>query len=314
MKPLPKIALGTWSWGVGMFGGDAVFGNHLTETQMKEVFDTAIANGLNLWDTAYAYGLGDSEKELGKFIRQQAKGSVIVSTKFTPNLADETQADPFTSMLEGSLERLGVGNIDIYWIHNALDVERWTPYLIPALKSGKVKAVGVSNHSLEQVKRVNEILGAEGFKINAVQNHFSLLYRNSLDDGLLDYCKQNGITFFAYMVLEQGALSGRYNVENPLPEGSMRAATYNKVLPQLAKLTDAMAEMGKAQGVSAAQIALAWAIHKGALPLVGATKVHHVTDAAKATQVVLTDEQVAQLEQFAKDTGVDTRGGWEGEA
>lgn len=65
MKQLPKIVLGTWSWGTGMFGGDAVFGNHLTEAQMKEVFDTAIANGLNLWDTAYAYGLGDSEKELG---------------------------------------------------------------------------------------------------------------------------------------------------------------------------------------------------------------------------------------------------------
>ena len=94
MQQLPKIALGAWSWGVGMFGGDAVFGNHLTETQMKEVFDAAIANGLNLWDTAYAYGRGDSEKELGKFIRQQPKGSLIISTKFTPNLADENQADP----------------------------------------------------------------------------------------------------------------------------------------------------------------------------------------------------------------------------
>lgn len=314
MKKLPKIALGTWSWGAGMYGGDAVFGNHLTEAQMKEVFDTAIASGLNLWDTAYAYGLGDSEKELGKLIRQQPKGSVIVSTKFTPNLADENQVDPFNAMLEGSLERLGVDEIDIYWIHNSLDVDRWSPYLIPALKSGKVKAVGVSNHSLEQVKRVNEILAVEGFKIDAVQNHFSLLYRNSLDDGLLDYCQANGITFFAYMVLEQGALSGRYNVENPLPEGSMRAATYNKVLPQLTKLTDAMAEMGNAQNASAAQIALAWAIHKGALPLVGATKVHHVTDAAKAAELVLTAEQIAKLEQLAKETGVDTRGGWEGEA
>ncbi|OOF43206.1 aldo/keto reductase [Rodentibacter rarus] len=314
MKQLPKIALGTWSWGVGAFGGDAVFGNHLTEAQMKAVFDAAMENGLNLWDTAYAYGLGDSEKELGKFIRQQPKGSVIVSTKFTPNLADENQSDPFMSMLEGSLERLGVEEIDLYWIHNSLDVERWSPYLIPALKSGKVKAVGVSNHSLEQVKRVNEILGAEGFKIEAVQNHFSLLYRNAIDDGLLDYCQANGITFFAYMVLEQGALSGRYNVENPLPEGSMRATTYNKVLPQLAKLTNAMAEMGEAQGVSAAQIALAWAIHKGTLPIVGATKVHHVTDAAKATQIALSPEQVATLEQLAKETGVDTRGGWEGEA
>lgn len=314
MQQLPKIALGTWSWGAGMFGGDAVFGNHLSEAQMQEVFDAAIANGLNLWDTAYAYGLGDSEKELGRFTRKQPKGSVILSDKFTPNLADENQADPFMAMLDGSLERMGVESFDIYWIHNSLDVERWTPHLIEALKSGKVKAVGVSNHSLEQVKRVNEILGAEGFKIDAVQNHFSLLYRNSIDDGLLDYCRQHGITFFAYMVLEQGALSGRYNVANPLPEGSMRAATYNKVLPQLEKLTDAMAEMGKEYGVSSAQIALAWAIHKGTLPIVGATKVHHVTDAAQATKISLTDAQAAQLEQLAIETGVDTRGGWEGEA
>ena len=134
---------------------------------------------------------------------------------------------------------------------------------------------------------------------------------HTIDDGLLDYCKQNGITFFAYMVLEQGALSGRYSVANPLPEGSMRGAAYNKVLPQLEKLTNAMVEMGKAYGVSAAQIALAWAIHKGTLPIVGATKVHHVTDAAKAAQIVLTDEQAATLEQLAKDTGVDIRGGKE---
>lgn len=105
-------------------------------------------------------------------------------------------------MLDGSLEHLGVDEIDIYRIHNSLDVEHWSPYLIPMLKSGKVKAVDVSNHSLEQVKSVNEILGAEGFKIDAIKNYFSLLYRNSID-GLLDYCKQKGITFFAYMALKQ---------------------------------------------------------------------------------------------------------------
>lgn len=135
---------------------------------------------------------------------------------------------------------------------------------------------------------------------------------HTIDDGLLDYCKQKGITFFAYMMLEQGTLSGKYNVANPLPEGSMRGTAYNKVLPQLEKLTNTMAEMGKAKGVSAAQVALAWAIHKGTLPILGATKVHHITDTAKAAQIVLTDEQAATLEQLAKDMGVDTRGGWEG--
>lgn len=314
MKNYPKIALGTWSWGVGAWGGDAVFGQTLTEAQMKEVFDTAMKAGLNLWDTAYVYGMGDSEKELGKFVREQPKGSVILSTKFTPNLADETAADPLDAMLEGSLQRLGVNEIDLYWIHNSLDVERWTPYLIPALKSGKVKAVGVSNHNLAQIKRANEILAAEGFKLSAVQNHFSLLYHHSIADGTLDYCRENGIAFFAYMVLEQGALSGRYNLQNPLPEGSRRAEAYNNVLPQLQKLTDAMAEIGKAHNASAAQIAIAWAIAKGALPLIGATKPHHVPAAADATKLVLTAEQMAEIERLAEETGVDTRGGWEGEA
>lgn len=310
----PKIALGTWSWGTGTYGGDAVFGQTLSEAQMQEVFDTAMQTGLNLWDTAYAYGLGDSEKELGKFIRREPQGSLILSTKFTPNLADESQADPLMAMLDGSLQRLGVDTIDLYWIHNSLDVERWTPCLIPALKSGKVKAVGVSNHNLEQIRRVNDILTAEGCKLSAVQNHFSLLYRNSIDDGTLTYCRENGITFFAYMVLEQGALSGRYNPENPLPAGSRRAEAYNAVLPKLQKLTDAMTAMGKPHGASAAQIAIAWAIAKGALPLVGATKPHHVTDAAAAAQLTLCSEQVAELERFAQATGVDTRGGWEGQA
>lgn len=311
MKALPKIALGTWSWGAGFAGGDKVFGNSLTEAQMKDVFDTAMRDGLNLWDTAAVYGMGTSETELGKLVRQYPKGSVIVSTKFTPQIADEKSADPMADMLAASLERLGVDTIDIYWIHNAHDVERWTPMLVPLLKSGNIQRVGVSNHNLAQIKRANEILGEAGYKISAVQNHYSLLYRQSEESGVLDYCQQNGITFFAYMVLEQGALSGRYSPENPLPEGSQRAETYNKVLPQLQKLTDAMAAIGKPQGASAAQVAIAWAIAKGALPLIGATKVHHVTDAAQAAKLRLTADEISTLERLAKETGVDTRGGWE---
>lgn len=73
-------------------------------------------------------------------------------------------------MLEASLGRLGVDAIDIYWIHNPLDVEKWTPGLIPLLQSGKVKRVGVSNHNLAQIRRANEILNASGYSLSAVQN------------------------------------------------------------------------------------------------------------------------------------------------
>ncbi|SMB81796.1 Predicted oxidoreductase [Pasteurella testudinis DSM 23072] len=315
MKTLPKIALGTWSWGAGFAGGDQVFGNHLSDEQMQMVFDSAVAAGLNLWDTAAVYGMGSSETALGAQIRrhlqQHSRDSLLLSTKFTPNIADKTVEDPVEKMLAESCQRLGTDTIDIYWVHNPTDVNRWTNQFVPLLKSGKIKRFGVSNHNLEQIKLVNETLDKEGCRIAAVQNHYSLLYRASEHAGILDYCKANDITFFAYMVLEQGALSGRYNSKNPLPEGSGRAETYNKVLPQLETLTAAMQQIGSRYQASVAQIAIVWAIAKGTLPLIGATKAHHVTDAAQAAAIVLTAEETAMLEQLAEQTGVDTKGAWE---
>ena len=88
-------------------------------------------------------------------------------------------------------------------------------------------------------------------------NHYSLLYRSSEDAGILDYCRNHGIPFFAYMVLEQGALSGNYSPENPLPEGSNRAKTYNGLLPQLKALTDKLASIGQSQGAAAPAVATA---------------------------------------------------------
>ncbi|HBK1194628.1 TPA: aldo/keto reductase, partial [Escherichia coli] len=230
---------------------------------------------------------------------------------FTPQIADKQSAQPVSDMLEASLGRLGVDAIDIYWIHNPLDVEKWTPGLIPLLQSGKVKRVGVSNHNLAQIRRANEILNASGYSLSAVQNHYSLLYRASEEAGILDYCRQNNITFFAYMVLEQGALSGRYDSNHPMPAGSGRAESYNAVLPQIERLTAAMKKMGAERNASVAQIAIAWAIAKGTLPLVGATKVHHVLDAACASDIQLRDEEIILLEQLAAETRVDTRGAWE---
>lgn len=311
MKKLPKIALGTWSWGVGFAGGDTVFGNHLSDQQMEQVFSNAMDKGLYLWDTAAVYGMGSSETALGKLISQYPREEIILSTKFTPQIADKQSAMPVSDMLEESLGRLGVEEIDIYWIHNPSDVEKWTPDLIPLLQSGRVKQVGVSNHSLEQIKRANAILKPAGFSVSAVQNHYSLLYRTSEEAGILDYCHKNNITFFAYMVLEQGALSGRYNSQNPMPAGSGRAETYNNVLPQLEKLTTAMKTMGNARNASVAQVAIAWAIAKGTLPIIGATKVHHVLDAAGAVEIQLNAEEMVTLERLAQEAGVDTRGAWE---
>ena len=311
MNNQPKIALGTWSWGAGFAGGDQVFGNRLSETQMQETFDTAMQHGLNLWDTAAVYGMGSSETALGKVIADR-RSKVILSTKFTPQIADKTVENPVAAMLEASLQRLHTDHIDIYWSHTPQNVEKWTPLLIPLLQSGKVKRVGVSNHNLAQIQRAHELLTAAGYVVSAVQNHYSLLYRASERSGILDFCQKNGMDFFAYMVLEQGALSGRYTPQTPLPAGSQRAETYNKILPQLAKLARKMAEIGARHGgASVAQIAIAWAIAQGTLPLIGVTQADQVKEAAQAVGIALSATEIAELETLSEAAGVDTRGAWE---
>ncbi|EJL59638.1 aldo/keto reductase [Flavobacterium sp. CF136] len=310
MKKLPSTALGTWSWGTGFAGGDQVFGNNLSVEDLKQVFDAAMNAGLNLWDTAAVYGMGSSENILGELIKEYPRENIILSTKFTPQMASSSQ-NPVEEMLAGSFERLGTNYIDIYWIHNPTDVTKWTPELIPLLKSGKVKSVGVSNHNLEEIKLANSILSKAGFNISAVQNHYSLLYRSSEEAGILDYCKKHNITFFAYMVLEQGALSGKYNTHNPLPEGSGRGNTYNKVLPQLEELTNAMKEIGSSRNASVAQVAIAWAIAKNTLPIIGVTKTSQIDDIQNAMKINLSESEIKLIEELANKTGIDTKGAWE---
>jgi len=308
MTKQTEIALGTWAWGDTSDG--KVFGEQLTVADLQPVVDEAMANGFNLWDTAYAYGTGVSESMLGTLLQDYPRDSYQLSTKFTPQMAGDGEHE-VADMLAGSLKRLKTDYIDIYWIHNPGDVEKWTPELIPLVQSGKIKRVGVSNHNLDQIKRVNEILGTAGIQISAVQNHYSLLYRSSEEAGIIDYCREHDITFFAYMVLEQGALSGHYDVKHPLPAGTMRATVYNPVLPQLEALTTALTEIGTKQDATAAEVATAYVLAKGTTPIVGITKVKYIASEKQAVTVQLSDADVAKLETLAAATNVDTKGNWE---
>jgi aryl-alcohol dehydrogenase-like predicted oxidoreductase len=309
---IPTVALGTWAWGDSGETGDGYFGSSLTQAGLEGVADKAHAAGFTLWDTAVVYGMGRSETVLGQVLRRCDRGEYQLSTKFTPQAAGSGD-DPMADMLEQSLGRLGTDYIDLYWIHNPADVARWTPHLIPLLKGGKVKHVGISNHNLTEIKIADEILGEAGFRVEAIQNHYSLLYRSSEDAGILDYCRNHGTPFFAYMVLEQGALSGNYSPENPLPEGSNRAETYNGMLPQLKALTDKLASIGQSQGAAAADVATAWAIAKGTTPIIGVTKPNYIDGLVRATSMTLSRDDIEELETLADAANVNTRGWWERE-
>lgn len=309
---MPKIALGAWSWGAGAAGGDQVFGNHLSEKDLKPVFDKAMELGLNLWDTAAVYGEGTSESILGNFVKDVPRENVIISTKFTPQIEDGTP-EAMQHMLDGSKERLHTEVMDIYWIHNPMDVERWTPELIPLAKSGQIRTIGVSNHNLSEIKRAAEILSSAGLKISAVQNHYSLLHRSSEKAGILEYCRENGITFYAYMVLEQGALTGRFDTDHPFPEGTGRGEAYNPHLEELEALVNELRSVGEKHNASPAQIATAWAIAKGTVPIIGVTKVSQTEEAAGAVQIILTEEEMLRLEKLGDEAGVNTLREWEKE-
>ena len=306
MTEQAKLFLGAWAWG----DHNSYFGNNYDQAHFQKVYNEAIQRGLTRWDTAYAYGSGASERLLGNLMKTTPREQLTISTKFTPQMADQS-TNPLEAMLAGSLQRLQTNYVDYYWIHNNADVEKWTPLLIPLVKSGKVKHIGVSNHTLSEIERVQEILGAAGLKLAAVQNHLSLLDRTSEQAGILDYCRENGIQFFAYMVLEQGALTGKYTTANPFPTGSIRAQVYNRKLPQLTNLVNELKVIGAKHKLSIAQTAMAWALAKGAIPIIGVTEVKQVAAAADVAQVQLSRAEISQLEVVADAAGVNTIGSWE---
>ena len=308
MANLPRIALGAWAW-----GNDGTFGDNITAESLRPIFDTAMANGLNLWDTAYAYGMGTSEKVLAGFLKRLPRDAYLVSDKFTPQCANG-QPTAMADMIEMQLQLMELDRFDIYWIHNVWDAPHWTEELAKYFEGNEnVPMIGVSNHNLAEIKEADAILKSRGLKLSAVQNHYSLINRSSEDSGILEYCRENGITFYAYMVLEQGALSGKYDTKHPMPEGSARAETYNPVLDKLEVLNAELKKLADKYGVGPAQIPVAWAIAKGTLPIIGVTKENQVLDAVKAANVTLTAEETAELEKVANSLELNVIRFWEKE-
>ncbi|MBR1741927.1 MAG: aldo/keto reductase [Lachnospiraceae bacterium] len=309
MKDLPKIALGAWAW-----GNDGTFGNDFPADSLKPIFEKAMEQGLNLWDTAYAYGMGTSEKVLAGFLKGLPRDSYFVSDKFTPQCADASSETAMKDMIEMQLGLMELDGFDIYWIHNVWDAPKWTEELAKYFEGkDNVPLLGVSNHNLAEIKQADEILKAHGLKLSAVQNHYSLINRSSEESGIIDYCKENDIHFFAYMVLEQGALSGKYDTAHPMPEGSARAEAYNPVLDKLEILNAELKKLADKYQVGMAQIPVAWAISKGTLPIIGVTKVDHVEDAVKAMNVSLTDDEIMELEKIADSLEINAIRFWEKE-
>ena len=300
------ILIGTWAWGTGSNGSKMVFGNKQDEAVLRQSFEEAVNAGFLNWDTAAVYGMGTCETLLGSLIK--GRDDIFLSTKFMPGKKYKEGA--LTKSFEDSMARLGRESVELFWIHVPHDLIKNLAEAVPLIKSGKIKSIGISNVSLDHIKSAEEFLAKEGLKLGAVQNHFSLL-RND-QQPIIDYCNSRGIRYYAYMVLEQGALSGRYSAKDHFPTFSMRGLAFPKSkFKKIEGLLGKMKEIAANYNVDPSQIPILWVIGKGAVPIVGITKPSHATKLAAAMNVSLTSDEIKILEDEAASTGIRQQGIWE---
>jgi aryl-alcohol dehydrogenase-like predicted oxidoreductase len=300
------VMIGTWAWGSGYNGSKMIFGQGYDEQILKDTFEKAVSLGFTKWDTAAVYGMGSCERLLGSFIK--GANDIFISTKYFPN--KKFKSEDLENSFNESMERLGLKSADLFWIHKPNNLLLNLNEAVPLMKDGRIRSIGISNVSMKDIKDAEEFLGQHGLKLGAVQNHFSLLRRDQ--QPIIDYCKQKGITYYAYMVLEQGALAGRYNAKDHFPTFSMRNFAFPKSkFRKIEGLLNMMKEIADKYGIDRSQIPILWAIAKGAVPIVGITKPSYVEKLADALKIELTDEEVISLTEEAGKTGIRQQGSWE---
>lgn len=298
---IPPMGLGTWAWGDRLFWG---YGRGYTSADIAEAFRVAMEEGLLFFDTAEVYGNGRSERFLGQFLADlPAEGPrPVIATKFFP-YPWRWRSRSLRHALEGSLQRLGLSQVDLYQIHwpfppRSIDV--WVRALGQAVRAGLARAAGVSNYNLSQTKRAQAILEDLGLPLASNQVEFSLLHRQPEREGLLAYCREQGITLIAYSPLGQGLLTGKYTPDNP-PPGARRRRYSRAFLERLQPLLGLLREIGQAHGnKTPAQVALNWVMAKGAVPIPGAKNAAQVQSNAGALGWRLTEDEVAALDQASE--------------
>jgi len=288
------LGIGTWQWGDSMMRG---YGKAYAEDEIKAAFDASLAAGVTFFDTAEIYGQGKSEKFLGRFISQSGRRPAV-ATKFMP-FPWHLSKGGLVAALRKSLGRLGLARVDLYQVHwpmPPVPVETWADALADAVEAGLARAVGVSNYNAAQMRRAHEALARRGVPLASNQVEYSLLQRAPERNGLLQMCEELGVTLIAYSPLAKGMLTGKYTPENRPP--GLRGRRYRgETLASLQPLTALLRGIGQSQGgKTPGQVALNWAISKGALPIPGAKNARQAQENAGALGWRLTTDEVAALD------------------
>lgn len=298
-SPLEVVPLGVgcWAWGDQRFWR---YGEDLGPRDVVDAFDACLQAGLDFFDTAEAYGAGKSEQFVGSLARRSGR-ELVITTKYAP-IEGRGGPKAIPKGLAGSLKRMGLSRIDLYQIHwpdrDEAPIAATMNVLADLLEAGQIRAIGVSNFRVSEMREAHAALARRGVPLATNQVHYSLLHRSPEADGVLDACRELGVTLLAYSPLEQGLLTGKYGT-GTIPPGP-RADTASFATSNVAAATPVIAALrtiADAHGVDPAAVALAWLLAKSeVVPLAGAKTGAQAARNAKALDVTLTEAEIVSLD------------------
>jgi len=300
---VPRMGVGAMVWGdpkglARLHPAKTAYGGAHGIEEERRAVDVSIAAGVNLFDTAAMYSMGAAERRLGELTRGR---DVIIATKYPSGFS--FRAEDFPKELEATLARLGRDSIDLYQHHypNAkMSIPALMDRVADAVEAGKIKAVGVSNYSVEQMREAHAALAKRRIPLASNQVEYSLLHRKPEVDGVLDACRELGITLIAYSPLAGGLLTGKYSAQNR-PGGFFRRILpqYNrKTLDTIQPVINLLREIGERYSKTPSQVALRWLIENPTvLPIPGAKNGKQALDNAEALKFSLTAEEIEMLNQ-----------------
>ncbi|KAM5569800.1 putative aldo-keto reductase 2 [Rosa sericea] len=297
--------------GLGCMGMSAFYGPPKPEADMIKLIHHAVDSGVTFLDTSDIYGPHTNEILLGKALSGGVRDKVELATKFGARSADnkmEIRGEPayVRAACEGSLKRLGVDSIDLYYQHR-IDTRVPTEVTVGELKNlieeGKIKYIGLSEASASTIRRAHAV-----HPITAVQLEWSLWSRD-VEEEIIPTCRELGIGIVAYSPLGRGFLSSGANFIENLPNDDVR-----KNLPRFQAenlehnktIFERVSDLAARKGCTPSQLALAWVHHQGndVCPIPGTTKIENFNQNIKALSVKLTPEEMAELESFASADAV----------
>ncbi|WP_411344764.1 aldo/keto reductase [Paenibacillus sp. WLX1005] len=301
-----RLCLGCMSYGVPERGTHPWT---MEEEESRPFIRQALEMGINFFDTANVYSDGTSEEIVGRALKDYAhRDDVVIATKVHGKMRPGPNGGGLSrkvilSEIDNSLRRLGTDYVDLYQIHRwdpLTPIEETLEALNDVVRAGKARYIGASSMYAWQFMKALDISKRNGWaSFVSMQNHVNLLYREE-EREMLPLCREEGIGVIPWSPLARGRLTRDWNEETSRSESDAFGKTlYNAFEDADRQIVERVAEIANERGVPRAQIALAWVIQKNPVtaPIIGATKLHHLEDAAAALDIKLTSEEIARLEE-----------------